>query len=189
MWKFLVLILIVHCTLKIENCVCQWSTQTFPFSGVVYGIAFKDVNNGVACGHTFGSFGEMLYYTTNSGTTGHMRHIRLLCGHCLRFNILTQQLYMQAVRKIMSLLCQQKKYDSGFEKLPDYMKNHFLRLGINGLLGEYRGAFVKSTNSGLSWTKVTIFDTTSGFVSDIQFFNESTGYAGQVPAVLEMAKY
>ena len=44
-------------------------------------------------------------------------------------------------------------------------------------MGEYRGAFVKSTNSGLTWTKVTNFDTTSGYLLDIQFFNESTGYA------------
>jgi len=64
---FFIFVLIVHCTLYIENCVCQWSVQTFPFNGVVYGIAFKDVNNGVACGHNFAA-SEMLYYTTNSGT-------------------------------------------------------------------------------------------------------------------------
>jgi photosystem II stability/assembly factor-like uncharacterized protein len=179
MKKFIILLLsfIIHYSLFIDHCSSQWSVQTFPFTGVVYGIAFKDVNNGVACGHSFGNFSEQIYYTTNSGANW------IQASYPASLRSLPSVQYINATTLYAGgaennvLLGGQLKYNFGFEKLPDYMKNRFLRLGINGLLGEYKGAFVKSTNSGLTWTNVTNFDTTSGFLLDIQFFNESTGYA------------
>jgi photosystem II stability/assembly factor-like uncharacterized protein len=176
MFFFLIFLLILNCTLNIDNCLCQWGVQTFPFNGVVYGIAFKDVNNGVACGHN-NSASEMLYFTTNSGTNW------ILASYPATLRVLPSVQYINATTLYAGgaennvLLSRQEKYDSGFAKLPYYIKNHFLYLGVNGLFGEYKEAFIKSTNSGLNWTKVSNFDTSSGYLMDIQFFNESTGYA------------
>jgi photosystem II stability/assembly factor-like uncharacterized protein len=173
----LAFVLIVHSTFNIENCYAQWTTQTFPFNGVIYGITFRDVNNGVACGHNFAA-SEMLYYTTNSGTNW------IQASYPASLRSLPSVQYINATTLYAGgaensvLISNPRKYSSGFEKLPDYVKNRLLRIGINGFLGEYKGAFVKSTDSGLSWEKVSNFDTTSGYLLDIQFFNESTGYAG-----------
>jgi photosystem II stability/assembly factor-like uncharacterized protein len=172
-----VLFFIVHCILKIENCFCQWSVQTFPFNGVIYGIAFKDVNNGVACGHTFTNFSEMLYYTTNSGTNW------ILASYPPTLRSLPSVQYINATTiyasgaENITLSGQTKYYSPDFQKLPPYLKSHFLRLGIDGSYNTYKGAFVKSTDAGVTWSKVSTFDTTTGYLVDINFLNANTGYA------------
>jgi hypothetical protein len=59
------LFLIVHCTLKIEDCVCQWIQQTLPISAEASSLVFFDINTGVisvAQGYT-----RYILRTTNSG--------------------------------------------------------------------------------------------------------------------------
>ena len=173
----IIIVLIVHCTLKIEDCLCQWSVQTFPFNGVVYGIAFKDVNNGVACGHTFYNFNEKLYYTTNSGTNW------LLASYPLTLRALTSVQYIDATTvyacgaENLTLIGQNKYYSPEFNKLPGFLERRYLQIGIDGSYSSYKGAFVKSTNAGVTWSKVSTFDATSGYLSDIHFLNANTGYA------------
>jgi len=174
MKKIILTLLIIHCSLIIGK--CQWITQSLPFNGVVYGIAFRDINNGVACGHTFG-FSEMMYYTTNSGTGW------ILASYPASIRALTTvqyinptTLYAGGAENITKYILN-KEYSNDFEKLPSGIKNWYIQMGINGLSATYKGAFIKSTNSGLNWIKVYNFDTSSGYLLDIHFLNENTGYA------------
>jgi hypothetical protein len=43
----LLFFLIVHCTLLIEHCMCQWLNQPLPVSGDVFDIKFFDANTGI----------------------------------------------------------------------------------------------------------------------------------------------
>ena len=40
-------VIIVHCTLLIDNCVCQWFSQPLPVSGQVQDLKFFDANTGL----------------------------------------------------------------------------------------------------------------------------------------------
>ena len=45
------------------------------------------------------------------------------------------------------------------------------------MYSEYKTAFLKSTNAGMNWQKVSMFDTLTGYMMNIHFFYANTGYA------------
>lgn len=57
--------IIVHFTLNIENCVCQWITQDWTYFQIVRDVKFLDENTGFYTGSTSGVWG--FYKTTNGG--------------------------------------------------------------------------------------------------------------------------
>ena len=57
-----ILLLILHLSLGINNCMCQWVQQTLPLSGRSYNLIFFDNNTGV-----LSSESPALFRTTNSG--------------------------------------------------------------------------------------------------------------------------
>ena len=61
----LAFLLIVHCTLNIDNCICQWVQQTLPVSGQIYDMLFFDANTGIISMNTTPPY---ILRTTNGGT-------------------------------------------------------------------------------------------------------------------------
>ena len=57
----------------------------------------------------------------------------------------------------ITLSGQIKYYSPEFQKLPAYLKSRYLQIGIDGSLNGYKGAFVKSTDAGITWSKVKHF--------------------------------
>jgi hypothetical protein len=62
---FILFFIIVHFTLNIENCVCQWITQDWPYFEIVQDVKFLDENTGFYAGFNGANGG--FYKTTNSG--------------------------------------------------------------------------------------------------------------------------
>ena len=64
-----------------------------------------------------------------------------------------------------------------FRHLPEYIRSKFISKGITDYSAEYKTAFLKSTNAGVNWQKVSTFDTLTGYMNNIHFFDANTGYA------------
>ncbi len=64
-----------------------------------------------------------------------------------------------------------------FRYLPEYIRSKFISKGITDYSAEYKTAFLKSTNAGVNWQKVSTFDTLTGYMNNIHFFDANTGYA------------
>lgn len=173
---FTVLFFIIHCTLKIEDCMCQWQTYTLPYDGLANELAFYNLNTGVSCGHTLFQFTEKIYYTSNSGNNWIMAscppQIRALVN--IQF-INSSTVYACGAENYYRVFS--KGYEPGFNSLPHFIRNRFAAKGISEYFSEYKSAFLKSTNAGMNWTKVGEFDTTTGYINDIHFFDVNTGYA------------
>ncbi|MBN1634784.1 MAG: T9SS type A sorting domain-containing protein [Ignavibacteria bacterium] len=173
---FAIAFFIVHCTLIIENCMCRWQTYTLPYNGLANELAFYNLNTGVSCGHTVFQFTEKIYYTTNSGINWILAtfppEIRALVN--LQF-ISSSTVYACGAENVYGLFT--KSYNPGFSTLPFYLRERFISKGISEYFSEYKSAFLKSVNAGVTWTKIGQFDTTTGYINDIHFFNENTGYA------------
>jgi len=168
--------LFANCTLNTDNCRAQWATYTLPYQGIAYTLGFYNLNTGVSCGHTFTSFNEQLYYTTNSGVNW------ILAAYPSTIRALVS---VQYVNSTIVYACGSengyaenvKKYSPDYNDLPWSVKYGLKRIGIDGLSSGYKSAFLQSTNSGISWNKVGHFDSTSGYMNDLHFFNANTGYA------------
>ena len=173
---FLVFVLITHCTLITDNCKCQWTNYPLPYDGIAYTLGFYNVNAGVSCGHTINTFGEKLYYTSNSGTNWLLAYyppeIRALVD--VQFVSSTIVYACGAENGYKNFV---KKYTPGFDYLPYHLRSGIISKGITELYSEYKTAFLKSTNSGVSWVKVVVFDTLTGYMNNIHFFDANTGYA------------
>jgi hypothetical protein len=153
----------------------QWITYNLSHEGVVYCMDFYNVNNGVACGHTLTAFNEKPYYTTNSG----VNWVSAQCPTTIRAVsrvkfINASTLYATGAENLV--LYNSGKISNEINLLPDFLKRDFIQLGRTGIITDYRGAFLKSTNAGISWQKVIQFDTLTGYLMDLNFFNLNTGY-------------
>jgi len=121
-------------------------------------------------------FGANIFYTTNSGINWIQSYcppeIRAIAG--VQY-INANTIYACGAENIMKLpgLNYIRKIPSS---LPFYMQKDQYMLGINGSDAEYKGAFLKSTNSGLNWQKVSQFDTATGYLLDLYFFDANTGF-------------
>ena len=168
--------LFVNCTLNTESCGAQWMTYSLPYKGVAYTLGFYNLNTGVSCGHMLSAFNEQLYYTTNSGVNW------ILASYPSTIRALAS---VQYVNSTIVYACGSengyagnvKKYSPEFNDLPWSAKYGLKKIGIDGLSSGYKSAFLQSTNSGLSWNKIGHFDSTSGYMLDLHFFNANTGYA------------
>ena len=169
-------ILILNSSFLILNCPCQWQTYTLPYDGLAYELAFYNLNTGVSCGHTVMNFSERIYYTTNSGNNWILAtyppEIRALAN--LQF-INASTVYACGAENVYSKFA--KNYVPGFNSIPFYIRQRIISKGISEYFSEYKTAFLKSTDAGMTWNKAGQFDTTTGYMNDIHFFNENTGYA------------
>jgi photosystem II stability/assembly factor-like uncharacterized protein len=173
---FLTVFVILNSSFLILNCECQWQTYTLPYDGLAYELAFYNLNTGVSCGHTVMNFSERIYYTTNSGNNWIFANcpptIRALVN--LQF-INSSTVYACGAENVYSMFA--KNYVPGFNSFPYFLRQRIISKGISEYLSDYKSAFLKSTDAGMTWNKVGQFDTTTGYINDIHFFNENTGYA------------
>jgi hypothetical protein len=121
-------------------------------------------------------FNEQIYYTTNSGTNW------ILANYPSQLRAITQ---IQFINSSTVYACgaenvsfnPSKKHFLDFNSIPLFTRNKIIRTGNYDITSEYKGAFIKSTNSGLTWVRASQFDTTTDYINAIQFFNANTGYA------------
>ncbi len=70
-----------------------------------------------------------------------------------------------------------RKENGGFAGYPYFYRRKLINSGKTELSGGYKAAFLKSTDAGLSWTRAGSFDTLTGYMNDMRFFDANTGYA------------
>ncbi len=158
------------------NANAQWIQHTLPYNGFAYTLAFFNANNGISFGHTDIDFTENIFYTTNSG----LNWIQAGCPPGIRAIVDAQY-----VNSLLVYACGAENFHFGINKgmsndfisCPDYIRQKMLSEGKREFFNLYKSAFLKSTDSGLSWMKVGAFDTLTGYVNSIHFLNANTGYA------------
>ncbi|MDD5361686.1 MAG: T9SS type A sorting domain-containing protein [Ignavibacteria bacterium] len=158
------------------NLNAQWSTYTLPYTGIAYTLGFYNMNIGISLGHAATSFSERIYYTTNSGFNWTLAscppEIRVMLGIQFLNSALVYACGSENVNP-----WKLNKLNNDFLSLPNYIRQKYLMEGRREFYSEYKSAFLKSTNAGVSWQKIGTFDTLTGYINDIHFFDANTGYA------------
>ncbi|MGB9696598.1 MAG: T9SS type A sorting domain-containing protein [Ignavibacteria bacterium] len=167
---FVLLYVITYC-----SSFAQWNPYYLPYQGIANALDFYG-NNGVAAGHTLFPFNEQLYVTTDFGSSW------ILSTYPPNLRALTAVQFVNSVIVYAGgaenlPLNTSVKIDKNFSCLPFHLKATSQMKGIDGSYNEYKASFIKSSNGGISWIKIGQFDTTTGYINDIQFFNENTGFA------------
>lgn len=151
--KFLFLLFIVHWSLIIDNCMCQWVQQTLPVTGSVYSIVFFDQNTGLVSMDT-----QALLRTSNGGNNwtiiknlrfGNLKIVNDTIVYALRSNInigITGMIYRSFNRGV--------DWDSVAVTYVNGYMDMFFPNKDTGLIGGVDGSSVpniwKTTNGGLS---------------------------------------
>jgi len=171
---FYVLVLFIISDCSLLN--AQWSTYSLPYHGFAYTLGFYNLNLGISCGHTFAPFNEKIYYTTNSGINWNLanypQELRAIVG--IQFINATTAYACGAENMVFD-----NNYDAknDFISYPKNIRERFYREGKREFYSGYKAAFIKSTDAGINWQRVSQFDTTKGYINDIFFFDKNTGYA------------
>jgi photosystem II stability/assembly factor-like uncharacterized protein len=151
-------------------------TYNLPYAGLAYTLDFYNLNTGISCGHTISTFNEKIFYTTNSGTNW------ILASYPVQLRTLTTVQFINASTVYASGAQNNYGYfsdnyfNNSFSLKYSLNNKNFLK-GINKKSEVYRAVFVKSTNAGVSWETVGQFDSLTGYIDDMLFFNANTGYA------------
>ena len=172
MKKFLVILLM----LVSMNASAQWVNYTLPFNGITYTLGFANVNTGVACGNTIIPWTARYFYTTNAGTNWVASTFPSSIRSTAEVQFINSTLVYACGAENVGVN-NLKKYNPGFKHLPEYIRSKFISRGISEYPAEYQTAFLKSTNAGVNWQKVSTFDTLTGYMMNIHFFDANTGYS------------
>lgn len=170
--KKIILLIILNCSLS----NAQWNSYTLPYNGIAYCLAFNNLNYGISCGHTMFPFSGKIYYTTNSG----VNWLPAFCPPEIR-----ALSYVKYINSSLIYACgaenlsfyKDYSYKNDFKSFPYFQKQKLLMEGKREFAGGYKAAFLKSSNSGLNWQKVSQFDTITGYMNDFFFFDENNGYS------------
>ena len=172
--KSISIVLLVLSLSFAKNAESQWISYTLPYNGLAFELGFYNANSGISIGHSLFQFQEKIFYTTNSGLNwlpaSSPASIRALVN--LQY-INSSIIYACGGENNFALA----KKPSGFATLPYQQRQSFFLKGISEFFSEYKTAFLKSTDGGVNWFKVGTFDTNTGYMNDIHFFDEQTGYA------------
>jgi len=85
----LIILVIADCTLKIDNCACQWLSQPLPMAIDVYDIKFFDANTGVIATNDQVNSIPYLFRTTNGGNNWtYLRNTRIYQFHKINDSII-----------------------------------------------------------------------------------------------------
>ncbi len=182
MKKFIVAaitVLILNTILLSENCQSQWASYTLPYGGYAITLGFYDLNHGVSFGHTYTysySFTEKIFYTTNSGVSWIQANYPQELMSIVDVQYINANTIYACGGENLSF---SNNYNpvNDFRSFPKNVRERFLIKGYREYNNEYKGAFIKSTDGGLNWQRASQFDTSTGYVNDINFFNANTGYA------------
>ncbi|MFZ4590992.1 MAG: T9SS type A sorting domain-containing protein [Ignavibacteria bacterium] len=154
----------------------QWMQYMLPYGGFAYTLGFYDVNRGLSLGHTMFPFNQKLFYTTNSGNNW------VQANYPMELRAFADVQYINATTVYAggseNIYGKNREYNGeDFRQFPKLMRERLLREGKRQFLPEYKTAFIKSTDGGINWQRGSVFDTLTGFITDIQFFDINTGYA------------
>lgn len=172
--KFRLLLLIIFLFFFAKDSECQWTSYTLPYDGLAFELGFYNANSGISIGNTLINFQGKIYYTTNAGLNWLPAYFPASIRALVNLQYINSQIvYACGAENIFSFALK----PAGFKALSYQVRQRFHIKGISEFFSEYKTAFLKSTNSGANWFKVGTFDTTTGYMNDIHFFDESIGYA------------
>ena len=154
----------------------QWVNYTLPFDGQIYTLGFANVSTGVACGNTIMPYSARYFYTSNAGINWAASTFPPTIRSTVDVQFINSTLVYGGGAENIALKSL-KNSNHLFLHLPEYIRNKFISKGITDYSAEYKTAFLKSTNAGASWQKVSTFDTLTGYMNNIHFFDANTGYA------------
>ncbi len=154
----------------------QWITYTLPYSGSPYSLCFYNLNVGISGGYESFQFNGQIYYTTNSGLNW------LISSYPVQLRILTNIQFINSTLVYASgaenyTFAASRKENGSIASFPYFYRQKLINSGKFESAGGYKAAFLKSTNSGLSWTRAGNFDTLTRYMLDIRFFDANSGYA------------
>ena len=179
MKKFIVAaitVLILNTILFSENCQSQWVSYLLPYTGLANTLGFYDLNHGVSFGHTFSTVNEKIFYTTNSGIgwvqANYPPELRAIAD--VQY-INANTIYACGAENIS--FSNFSRANNDYILYPKIIRDKLIRDGIKEFNNGYKGAFIKSTDGGLNWQRGSQFDTSTGYIMDINFFDASTGYS------------
>lgn len=154
----------------------QWMQYPLSYNGIAYSLGFYNVSVGVSCGHSLFPFNEKIYNSTNSGAAWNLasypQELRSL--PCIQFINATTVYAGGAENLFVNRIY---NYNNDFLSFPISFRQKLIIEGRREFFAEYKAAFVKSTDAGKNWQKISQFDTLSGYINDIFFFDANTGYA------------
>lgn len=175
--KILILIFfILNFSFLILNCPCQWQTYTLPYQGIAHTVEFYSMSNGISCGNTLFPFTGRIYYTTSSGNNWMPAVFPAEIRAILNLQFINSSTVYACGAQNGNIMFSEE-YVPGFISMPFHLRQRLISKGISEYFSEYKTAFLKSTDAGMTWTKAGQFDTTTGYMNDIHFFNVNTGYA------------
>lgn len=155
----------------------QWIPYYLPYQGIAYSIDFYGADKGVSGGHTLPiSVNEYLYFTSDGGNNWLLASYPSNVRALPTVQFVNSSIVYAAGAENMAF-CTYQKLSEELLKLPFHLRFNLQLKGIGYSLVEYKGVFLKSSNSGVNWEKVGELDTTTGYFEDIHFFNENQGYA------------
>ncbi len=171
--KKVILIIILFAGLEAN---AQWMQYLLPYYGYAYTLGFYDVNRGLSFGHTMFPFNQNLYYTTNSGTNWMAANYPSGLRAFADVQYINSSLVYAGGSE--NLFVKSSEYTGNdFRGFPKFMRERLLREGKREFIPEYKAAFIKSIDGGINWQKASVFDTLTGFITDIHFADAFTGYA------------
>ncbi len=172
--KLLSLFILIITLISIKDAESQWTVFNLPYNGLAYELGFYNANSGVSIGHTLMTFQERIYFTTDSGFNWFASAFPSSIRALVNLQYINSQIIYTCGAENNSVFAQKP---SGFSQFTYPMRQRFYIKGISEFFSEYKTAFLKSTNGGMNWFKVGTFDTTTGYMNDIHFFDELTGYS------------
>ncbi len=177
MKKIILLFIICFSFFTVHPSFSQWSTYYLPYGGIAYTLDFYNLNTGVSCGHTILGFNEKIFYTTNSGANW----IQAAYPPQLRAIATVQFINASTVYACGAINNYVYKTDVFNTTRSTFFNQINKRYRLKGICDNsaenYRGVFIKSTNTGVSWQVVGQLDSLTGYITDMHFFNANTGYA------------
>ena len=158
------------------NANAQWVSYTLPYSGIPFTLGFYDLNRGVSFGHSISPFNEYIFYTTNSGLSWIQAAYPVELRAIADVQYINENIIYACGAETVAF-SSNTKTENDFLSFPKNIRDRLLIEGRTEFFSEYKSAFIKSTNGGQNWQRASQFDTTTGYIIDIHFFNVNTGYA------------
>jgi photosystem II stability/assembly factor-like uncharacterized protein len=180
MKKIIISLIIVHCTLYIENCMSQWSTiYTSNPSQTIMALKFYDNNTGYHSGVLYNGSFNNIYKTTNGGL-----------NYTAQYSGYTAQRFMSIfiLHPDTAFICGNygkilKTVNGGNNWIPFVYSDTTVQFwglffvnSVTGYVSGSAGKILKTTNKGDNW--ITLNSNSSTALDGIYFVNENTGYVG-----------
>jgi photosystem II stability/assembly factor-like uncharacterized protein len=187
----LIFILIVHSTLKIEDCQCQWIIQNSGSTYALNSIHFTDAQTGWAVGTYTYNTNAIILKTTSGGSNWFTLNNQFGECHKSVFFINSQTGWITS-DVLYGKCIVIKTTDGGINWNPQYSDSsilysiQFVNSQTGWIVGFHRNnsLILKTTNEGNNWISQT--NPGTQLLESVDFINDQTGWAaGQVGIILK----